>query len=561
MDTRLYAYKNVKHFHRRHFQITSFVWMEMETSKENMSDDSSPVVSYSWQIGFVYVFNLIVGAGLLALPKAFAETGWLLGLICLSALAIISYITVTFTIEAMSLSNAMLRHKSEQEKAYIKSNDVKDMELIIVDGINTKGNIDCTEINGEMSVIDNPYTSDVGTVVKSNQEVVVFKCSEDEVVIQGKYDTVLNSEGEIHVDMYDITVSMELGDMSRLFFYKAGVILYYVSVSIYLYGGLSIYAAAISKSLTTVVCGDAQCFVANVSSSPCPNIRSINIQHMYRIMLAIFVLLICPFAFFDIANTKILQIFTTTYRWLAMVSMVILAFMKIGKGEGENTAKLVVFENLPNFFGVAVYAFMCQHSIPAVLTPVSKGRRLHVLVMLDFACVIVFYATILLSAVFAFPTDDLQDLYTLNFVHPAFFKYALQLFPVFTLSANFPILAIVLRDNLKKLMLTNSAKDYGLFLRRILFPVIVIIPPICVAYFTYDVGMLVGYTGTYAGTIIQYVIPTTLVYCGRRQMMRLFGVYQNKYQSPFRHPIWIVLVMSWYGVCLVFVTYNKIKGT
>ena len=38
---------------------------------------------YSSWIAFVYVFNLVVGVGALALPKAFAETGWLLGLCAL----------------------------------------------------------------------------------------------------------------------------------------------------------------------------------------------------------------------------------------------------------------------------------------------------------------------------------------------------------------------------------------------------------------------------------------------------------------------------------------------
>ena len=36
----------------------------------------------------MYLFNMNVGAGCLTLPKAFAETGWILGLaaICISAM-------------------------------------------------------------------------------------------------------------------------------------------------------------------------------------------------------------------------------------------------------------------------------------------------------------------------------------------------------------------------------------------------------------------------------------------------------------------------------------------
>ncbi len=50
--------------------------------------------------------------------------------------------------------------------------------------------------------------------------------------------------------------------------------------------------------------------------------------------------------------------------------------------------------------------------------------------------------------------SDLDDLYTLNFkhFHVAFVSYFLGLFPVFVLSANFPILAITLRNNVKTLL-------------------------------------------------------------------------------------------------------------
>ena len=38
---------------------------------------------FTAQVGFVYVFNLIVGFGVLTLPKAFSEAGYLFGIILL----------------------------------------------------------------------------------------------------------------------------------------------------------------------------------------------------------------------------------------------------------------------------------------------------------------------------------------------------------------------------------------------------------------------------------------------------------------------------------------------
>lgn len=499
---------------------------------------------YSWKLGFVYVFNLLVGAAILALPKAFAQTGWLLALAFLIVLALMSFITVTFTVEAMSMSNALLAYKAEQKRskairALVDSNSENEKK----------------EAEAKDAVIENMNVRE--TIDATSTDVVVFNKAEESVIVNNNEFDV-QTQVELEDDIYDIRVNVDLGEMSRMFFHKAGAFLYYVSLCLYLYGGLSIYTAAVAKSLTTVVCNDPKCFEGN-GSSPCQSIKSLSVINVYKIMLGTFMILICPFAYFNISETKIIQIFTTVYRWFAMISMIILSFIKVGDGVKRRTPKLAVFGNLPNYFGVALYSFMCQHSIPAVLTPVTKSKRLHQLVLLDFICVIIFYATILMSAVFAFPTDELQDLYTLNFENPLFFRYLLGLFPVLTLSANFPILAIVLRQNLKNLFLRDSAKNYGIFLGRIFFPSIVILPPLCVAYVTYDVGMLVGYTGTYAGAIIQYVVPTMLVYCGRRKMMRLFKTYNNMYRSPFRHQFWVVLLLVWYVVSLVFVIYSKLQ--
>lgn len=47
---------------------------------------------FSKQVGLIYVFNLIVGTGALALPAVFSQAGWLLGLIVVLVLAFIRYV-------------------------------------------------------------------------------------------------------------------------------------------------------------------------------------------------------------------------------------------------------------------------------------------------------------------------------------------------------------------------------------------------------------------------------------------------------------------------------------
>lgn len=111
----------------------------------------------------------------------------------------------------------------------------------------------------------------------------------------------------------------------------------------------------------------------------------------------------------------------------------------------------------PALLGSCVYSFMCHHSLPALLSPISDKSRLQIALAADYILVLAVYLTLAVTAVFAFPTP--ADLYTLNFIpHPGdhlemeFIEYFLILFPVFTLSASFPIVAITLRNNLQVTM-------------------------------------------------------------------------------------------------------------
>lgn len=165
-------------------------------------------------------------------------------------------------------------------------------------------------------------------------------------------------------------------------------------------------------------------------------------------------------------------------------------------------------------------------------------------------------------------------------------QYFLSLFPVFTLSTNFPIIAITLRNNLKSLVLRDEQqRQRGLCsstvvssssssspqvlvvtpsrlhtaLERLVLPLVVLLPPIAVALATESVEFLVGFTGSYAGAVIQYIIPAALVYRARRLVLDALGLgVKNQHASPFRHTAWLVFVLVWAVACVLFVTVNHI---
>lgn len=477
---------------------------------------------YSPYVGLVYMFNLIVGTGALTMPKAFASAGWLVSLFLLVFLGFMSFVTTTFVVEAMAAANAQLRWKR-------------------------------LENHQDDDADDSSTASDSDSLAQDSRE-------------RAETRPILSVQRRGSPNLFEITDRVEMGQMASMFFSKVGVNLFYVCIIVYLYGDLAIYAAAVPFSLMQVSCsatGNDSCGVEadtkHNDTDPCwGRLRRVDV---YRIYLAAFTLLLGPFTFFDVQKTKYLQILTSLMRWVAFTVMIVLALVRIGRGHGEGHPPLADLAGVRNLFGVCVYSFMCQHSLPSLLTPVSSKRHLTGLVLLDYVLILAFYSLLSFTAIFCFRGDSLLDMYTLNFarcdvVSAAAVRFFLGLFPVFTISTNFPIIAVTLRNNWKTLF-HREGGTYPWVVDRVAFPTITLVPPVLVAFCTHDLESLVGITGAYAGTGIQYVIPACLVYLCRKDAQLALGPRAaNRHRSPFHHTFWVGFVLLWAFSCFLFVTAN-----
>lgn len=302
-------------------------------------------------------------------------------------------------------------------------------------------------------------------------------------------------------------------------------------------------------------------------------------MNVYRIYVVAFNLTIGILVFYNVQKTKLLQLVTTVMRWLAFITMITLAIIKINdnsKHSANQVPALVDVKNVPNFFGVCIYAFMCHHSLPSIITPMKRKENYKYIFVSVYLCVMIFYFLLSYTGVFAYG-DSLADFYTLNFLPSKHDKanqstfnliidYYLSLFPVFTISASFPIIGITLRNNLKSLYYFLSKTDPNDTTSKSYFvsiglPLITLIPPLLISLITHDLQLLVGITGSYAGVAIQYVIPSCLVYFGRRQAIKVFRQnyqYKHSYSSPFKHRYWVFFVLLWSNVSVIFVTVNHI---
>lgn len=243
--------------------------------------------------------------------------------------------------------------------------------------------------------------------------------------------------------------------------------------------------------------------------------------------------------------------------------MIVLAIVKLASGHRGNPSAANI-AGFPTLFGVSIYSFMCQHSLPGMITPMRSKKGIFVLIFVDFALILAFYLLLAYTGAFTFPFKKLNDIYTLNFFTQfskeysigdqvrAVLGYYLALFPVFTLSTNFPIISITLRENLKALVLImfkhcrGGEEPFHWAINRFVFPLLALVPAIALAYATQNLQMLVSVTGSFPGIGVQYVIPATLAFAGKYVITKKLNLeYKNKFKSPFSYIIFLVVVLLW----------------
>eukprot|EP00094_Tigriopus_californicus_P012837 TCALIF_12412-PA protein Name:"Similar to TMEM104 Transmembrane protein 104 (Gallus gallus)" AED:0.11 eAED:0.11 QI:0/0.75/0.66/0.88/0.75/0.66/9/182/563 len=517
-------------------------------------EDRHAASEYSPLTGLVYIFNLIVGTGALTLPAAFHDAGWGLSSAIIVMLAFMSYLTATFMIEAMAAANAMVHWKRIQRLK--KSGGVVSDELVARTLQTMAQNASFPDPNGFTRSTDNLLVNDtLVSAMPSSSTSAPHSRRSDREEDAGENEPLIDRDMIERIPQavssyYNITEVIEMGKMASIFFNKTGRTLFYICITIYLYGDLAIYGAAVAKSLRDVAC----------------TFRPANATSPFNISEAepCFEGVVGPFAFCNVQKTKYLQILTTIMRWLAFGCMVSLACLRLAGGIVANPPVTNV-AGIPNLFGVCVYSFMCHHSLPSLVTPISQKKHIFQLLLSDYVIILGFYVLLAFTGIFAFA--EINDLYTLNFQpkpgEPWFLAsihYFLSLFPVFTLSTNFPIIAITLRNNLKALFLTEG-RMYSWCTRSCVFPCLALIPPFAVALATNSLEFLVGVTGSYAGAGIQYVVPAFLVYMSRKQTQKAIGIgVINQHRSVFKSPFWVFFVNLWAIGCVILVTWNHLSS-
>uniref|UniRef100_A0A8D9A3N6 Transmembrane protein 104 homolog n=1 Tax=Cacopsylla melanoneura TaxID=428564 RepID=A0A8D9A3N6_9HEMI len=498
---------------------------------------------YSTPTGLIYIFNLIIGTGALTLPHAIQETGWILGSILLTLICFFSFVTVTFVLEAMATTNAIRQWRKLGELRRISSY-LRESVTSSVDRL--------TDTSME-TVLEDPFSwenqplNGTGTMDSRNTANLLPNFPTEPKVL------------------YTLETKVEMAEMSAMYFSRVGRSLFFLVLVVYLFGDLAIYCATVSKSLVNIVCDPLASDVPPINNQTlqCLHNYAITRQTTYYVFVALFVLLLGPFVFFNVHKTKYLQVLTSVMRCAAFFIMTVLATVRLFSNDlPHGTPSPIVWSGLTTMFGCGVYSFMCHHSLPSVVTPMENKTQIVKLTGFDLMLVLLVYLCLSLTGVFAFPV--IADVYSLNFVPDTrsgntgleFVDYFLILFPVITLSTSFPIIAVTLRNNLQAILFPHQHSSW--LLRDIAVPSVVVLIPVIIALSTNDISLLVGVTGSYGGACIQYVIPAFIVIFSRADLPEDLKHVPNHFRSPFKSFLWPILILVWAGITIAFVTINHI---
>ena len=159
-------------------------------------EDQSPQTfkstqSFSAGTAAVYIFNLIVGTGALALPAAFAMAGWASATVLLLLLAVLSYITASWVVETMAACNAIVSLQNRLDIQHLGRDEV-----------------DGDSEQSEPNFFEEPESEDGAYLVRNDMTGQVNLAS---------YGAVTGDR-----EVFDLKRKFELAQMSKLLYNRYG---------------------------------------------------------------------------------------------------------------------------------------------------------------------------------------------------------------------------------------------------------------------------------------------------------------------------------------------------
>mmetsp|Transcript_70131 Transcript_70131/g.131103 ORF Transcript_70131/g.131103 Transcript_70131/m.131103 type:complete len:531 (-) Transcript_70131:193-1785(-) len=478
----------------------------------------------------IFAANSLTGIGVLTVPYAFKEAGWLLGITTLLVCMFMAFITGTYIIEAEAIANAM--HYAE--------------------GVGTLAEDLLPKLKDECKQQDADPNDAVrlfqGASIKSNSE-----------------------------SAFKIRDRIEVGTIGeRLLTNSVARILVYVAIICFIYGSLSAFVVTVNTSLSHTLASMLQ---GGCKSFQCPWKGNASVDQLYPLCLMATFLLAFKLCLGDLQKTKKFTVMVMAIRFIAMGIMLVGTASIIGdRGyaqepgtpEQPDMTLSEAFEELPrwNFgslgfiFGNSVYVFTLHHALPSMIAPLEHQDDAPKVLISSFLVVVFLMVLLSVSAMLAF--QEVQSFYNLNFTHTLASIWtvfdigsAVGLFivayPTFAIST-IPTNAITLRNTLGRVLhFPPPDPDNNLTPSNLFLTALVLVPPFFVAYVTDSIQVIIKFVGGYFGLTVSFLLPLVLVICGRRRLTELThkSHFAWHLKSPYGNPLVYAVVLIFYVLAIL----------
>ena len=368
-----------------------------------------PKPSHEWWLGYSYTINSIIGAGILAIPWAYSNCGWILG------------VATQFLVLFISLSASYLLLSAWSRVETIA-------QLI------------------DQGAIINPVPFSKLFINNSNEGLVSYDKS---IEIQNKEPTILDRK----FDLYEM-VKLTMGNWWSKF-----VILSFIFAAS---PALVAYIAVFSKSMASNI--PLFGYTCNLYDEDqyFGKCRSV-----YWGYLTIFSTSMIILAFFHISHQRWMQFTLTIYRVLVIFIMLITSLIALctnseldGNGTNKSDPVSYNFQKFGSLFFIIIFASMFENLIPTT-TGFVKNKSAELPKIINLACISFNILYISVGLVLAFSVENPEEMVSLNWRHYTagysiddrpwwtyIIAYIVILLPAMDIASSFPIISGNFADNL-----------------------------------------------------------------------------------------------------------------
>ena len=437
--------------------------------------------------GFFFSVNVVIGAGFLALPFSFANSGWFPSLIFMIVSAIISYYLGRVTLELFCRAEAI---KTIQESGvFIKNPSIRE---IVLGGY-----------------IEKDFS-------KEAPEEVEFEITDRRFDMSKLVEIFM---GNIYGKVY----------LFFLYLFLSGAQTAYVSV----------FASSFSSKIPLGFNGTCNIYEHPDLSDSC----RIN----YWIFLSIYAVPMFYFTIKGLREQQWLQVTMSILRFVIIGIMIITSLALIGQeatiNSGEhNPFKMPQVANSKGLLGAIptiFFALLFQLQFPSIAEFIrEKKRDLKKIIFMVTIATATVYA--LIAMIIPIAVHDVKPQCSLDFsdysagysqsekpVWTSIISYTVVLFPAFDVFSSFPLMATAVADNLMSMKYGVSNEDFLSEKIKKNFRFFAVAIPIFISFFVFDLGKIIDFVGLLGLILLPITIP--ILHVASRTMLST----PTNYDTPF----------------------------